>query len=292
MNAERITWIPPLPERKLDAHKGDVGRLLIVGGSLTEYGMIGAPALTANGALRSGAGLVQIATPSAALPHVALLAPCATTRSFDSPDWDIAKAAVEFGADVVAVGPGAGQSITPRQMVDLLKGFSGGIVVDADAINALARADAWTAKWPHNVVLTPHPGEMRRLLAGVGLDEDISDRQRCALAFARETEVTLVLKGAGTVVTNGKCIYVNQTGNSGMATAGSGDVLTGVIAALMGQGLSAFDAAVLGVHVHGLAGDSAAEQLGRISLTALDLLDYLPEAFCDLEENPSEEDMD
>lgn len=283
MSVERISRIPKLPARAIDAHKGDVGRVLVIGGSLGVRGMIGAPALVANACLRSGAGLVQIATERAALGYVGMLAPCATTRGLTAGQEDLAALAVEFGADVVAIGPGLGQTLTGDQIDALLQAFSGGIVVDADALNALAAKGRWQARWPHNVVVTPHGGEMQRLLEGWGLRADPRDREACALALASEARVTVVLKGHGTVVTNGEQIYVNQTGNAGMATAGAGDVMTGVIAALIGQKLDAFSAAVLGVHVHGLAGDAAAEQLGRTSLMATDIIEYLSEAFCDLE---------
>ena len=283
MPTQRVTEVPKLPVRAVDAHKGMVGRVLVVGGSLGKHGMVGAPALAANAALRSGTGLVQIATPEAAQPFVGVLAPCATTRRLGRADTDIAAVAIEFGANAVAVGPGLGETFSGRQIVDLLNNFSGGIVVDADALNVLATVGEWRASWPHNVVLTPHPGEMTRLLDGWGIKAGVKQREQCAVRYAGETGVVVVLKGAGTVVTDGERVYVNQTGNAGMATAGTGDVLTGVITALMGQDMSAFDAAVLGVHVHGLAGDSAAEQLGRTSLMATDLLDFLPEAFCDLE---------
>ena len=270
----------------MQAHKGDVGRIAVVGGSLTEHGMIGAPALTANAALRSGAGLLQIVTPAAALPYVALAAPCATTRVLPGVNADLAALAVDFGADVVALGPGLGTTVSADQLLKLLDTFSGGVVIDADGLNVLASAGQWQARWPHNVVLTPHPGEMRRLLGGWGLDDDISDREARTVEYASATGAVVVLKGAGTVVADPARIYTNQTGNAGMATAGAGDVLTGVVAGLLGQRMTAFDAAVLAVYVHGLAGDSGAEQLGRISLMATDLLDYLPDAFCDLEQEP------
>ncbi len=245
--------------------------------------MVGAPALTANAALRSGAGLVRIVTESGAMSAVATLSPCATTRLLE-PAADLAKLAVEFGANVVAIGPGLGQSVKPDQILSLLETFSGGIVVDADALNALASVGEWKARWPKNVVLTPHPGEFRRLLEGFDMADYFDrDRQDAANAFAVRTQTTVVLKGMGTVVSDGEQYYVNQTGNAGMATAGTGDVLTGMIAALMGQGMSAMDAAILGVYAHGLAGDAAAAHQGRISMTANDLLDALAEVFSDLE---------
>lgn len=283
MEHETIRQLPDLPERPADAHKGSVGRILIVGGQLGQRGMIGAPALAANAALRSGAGLVQILTEPLAMPHVAVLAPCATTQALGDPAR-LAATAVEFGADVVAIGPGLSPAIRPEHVVELLNSFSGGLVVDADALNALAAAGKWKARWPHNVVITPHPGEMQRLLAGYGFPEEVGERTLCATRFAEATGCTVVLKGHGSVVADPRRVYINQTGNAGMATGGTGDVLTGIIAALIGQRMELFDAAVLGVHVHGLAGDNAAEQLGRVSLMATDLLDFLPEAFCDLED--------
>ncbi len=282
MKLEHITSVPKLPDRPADAHKGIVGRILVVAGSLGDEGMVGAPSLTANAALRSGAGLVQIATQRTVMPHLAALVPCATTRTLEGRADDLTAVAVTFGADVVAIGPGLRDTVTGEQIVNLLGSFSGGLVIDADAINALATVGKWSAKWPHNVVLTPHPGEMKRLLDGWGLNLDVKQREDCAARYAQQTGVNVVLKGAGTVVTDGRRLYVNQTGNAGMATGGTGDILTGVIAALIGQKMEAFDAAVLGVHVHGLAGDTAAEELGRISLIATDLLRFLPEAFSDL----------
>jgi len=279
-----VTRVPPLPTRADDAHKGDVGRILVIGGRLDDVAMIGAPALCANAALRSGAGLVQIVTVPAALAHVIALTPCATARALPPPDGPmLSELAVAFGADVVAIGPGLDPSVDAPRVTELLDRFSGGVVIDADGLNLLATMGSWTARWPHQIVLTPHPGEMARLLAGRGLDVPVNDRSGAAVALARSCGAIVVHKGAQTVVTDGRRVYTNQTGNSGMATAGAGDVLTGAIAALLGQKMKPFDAAVLGVHVHGLAGDIAAEELGRISLTALDLIDYLPDAFCDLD---------
>lgn len=286
--------IPGLPARADDAHKSTVGRIMVVAGSMGEIGMAGAAVLTSNAALRSGAGLVCVATQRELMSTVSVTTPCATTMTI-SPGADIGELAVRWGADVVAIGPGLGDLITAEQMVHLMDRFSGGLVVDADALNALSRAGRWSAKWPHNVVLTPHPGEMKRLRDGWGLpvrgekrgSNRGDDRERIAHEFAVETGAVVVLKGAHTVVADSNRVYVNQTGNSGMATGGAGDVLTGVIAALIGQQLSAFDAAVLGTHLHGLAGDFAAEELGRISLTATDLIDFLPDAFCDLEQHNS-----
>lgn len=278
-----ITSIPALPTRPDDAHKGDVGRLIIVGGRLDKVGMVGAPALAANAALRAGSGLVQIVTAPAAQPIIGLLAPCATTRALPvDASESLAAVAIQFGADVVAIGPGLDPTVQPEQLDNLVAEFSGGIVIDADGLNLLARMGQWNAVWPHQVVLTPHPGEMRRLLEGWGVEAAPQDRQDMAVRMARACGAVVVLKGAGTVVTDGHRVYVNLTGNSGMATAGSGDVLTGIIASFMGQQLLPFDAAILGTYVHGLAGDIVAEEVGRLSLLATDLVEFLPDALCDV----------
>jgi ADP-dependent NAD(P)H-hydrate dehydratase len=279
-----VRSIPKLPRRRRDAHKGDFGRVLVVGGSV---GMVGAPALAANAALRGGAGLVKIACPQCNQQTTAGLAPCATSIPLPcTADGLIAARAVKTLCqladqhDVLAIGPGIGQATgVARVVVALLAVPDRPKVVDADALNNLAASGQWWCKAVGPVVLTPHPGEMQRLLDGAGLKVSTSNRQACATALADATGTVVVLKGAGTVVTDGHRVYVNRTGNPGMATAGSGDVLTGLIAALIGQGLSEFDAATLGVHAHGLTADLAAEEIGQISLTATDLLDFLPEAF-------------
>ncbi len=280
-----ISQVPPLPTRAEDAHKGDVGRIAIIGGRLDDDAvMLGAPALAANAALRSGAGLVQIIARKETLPAIIGLAPCATGRPLPAAgDLSLGQMTVAFGADVVAVGPGLDPAIDGRRLGELLTAFSGNIVIDADGLNVLAGMGLWEAAWPHQIVLTPHPGEMGRLLKGRSIDVPKSDRTAAAVALSRSCGAVVVHKGARTVVTDGRDVYINASGNSGMATGGAGDVLTGVIAALLGQKMSPFEAAVLGVYVHGLAGDMAAEELGRMALTALDIIEYLPDALCELD---------
>jgi ADP-dependent NAD(P)H-hydrate dehydratase len=145
-------------------------------------------------------------------------------------------------------------------------------------LNNLSKIKDWPDKLRAEVILTPHPGEMKKLWDGL-FRESPPDRQNQAVELARRTKTVVVLKGAGTVVSDGKRVYVNTTGNAGMATAGAGDVLTGIITALWGQRLSGFDAAVLGVYIHGLAGDIAAEKTGQVSLIATDIIEKLGEAF-------------
>lgn len=279
-----VTRIPPLPPRSDDAHKGDVGRIMVVGGRVGDAVMVGAPAMVANACFRSGAGLVQVVADQAALAGIVGLAPCATGHSLPEGEaGSLSLMAVTFGADVVAIGPGLDPAVDASRMKELLNGFSGNVVVDADGLNVLSTMGAWEVAWPHQVVLTPHPGEMERLLAGRSMEMSPLDRVGSAVALSREGGPIVVHKGARTVVTDGERVFVNPTGNSGMATAGAGDVLTGVISALLGQKMTSFDAAVLGVYVHGLAGDMAAEELGRLSITALDMIEYLADAFCELD---------
>jgi len=180
----------------------------------------------------------------------------------------------------VAFGPGIGISGAIRSILEkLLDQQNLRMVIDADGLNNLAGIKNWPARLKAKLILTPHPGEMKRLWSGLLREELPANRQEQALQMAQRTNTVVVLKGAGTVVTDGEKVYINKTGNPGMATAGSGDVLTGIITALLGQGLSDFDAAVLGVYIHGLAGDIAAEKFGQVSLITTDIIDSLPGAF-------------
>ena len=281
---ELIETIPKLKPRRPDAHKGDFGRICIIAGSV---GMTGAAALAGRSALRAGAGLVRVATPKSALAVIASIEPCFTTieLSENKAGQISAKAidkiltAVEDN-DVLAFGPGIGVSGDLRKILEaLLKQENLSLVIDADGLNNLSKIKDWPKLNRANLVITPHPGEMKRLWAGLLREPLPAERQAQAQQLAQSASCVVVLKGAGTVVTDGGKLYVNETGNPGMATAGSGDVLTGVIAALIGQGLNPFDAAVLGVYVHGLAGDIAAEKTGQVSLITTDIIDALADAF-------------
>jgi NAD(P)H-hydrate repair Nnr-like enzyme with NAD(P)H-hydrate dehydratase domain len=360
--------LPRVPRRRVDSHKGDYGKVLIIGGSET---MIGAPALAALAACRSGAGLCRIATPKEILPFALTICPSATGFALHARDL---KGLLEFADrhDAVAVGPGFGNSAASRRVVlELLERHSGPLVLDADALNILSSLEA--SEWPKrrnwsNVVLTPHAGEFMRLMGAVmkrggdmasagraqnqslpetprgdspgpgassdaaasesppgrggktrSLSEDdvpstadgipleidaesaestnsggdatppddlragslatgAPDRSALAELLSRSTGCVVVLKGHRTVVAEGKRLAVNPTGNPAMATAGVGDVLTGVITALIGQGFGCAEAALLGVYVHGLAGDMAAEQIGPAGLLATDIIALLPRA--------------
>jgi len=279
-----VDSIPKLRSRAVDGHKGDYGKVCIIAGSV---GMSGAAALAGRAALRAGAGLVQVATPKSVLPIVASIEPSFTTIALpqDSLGRISAKAinpiieAVREN-DAVAFGPGIGTSGALRSiLVTLLEHEQLRLVIDADGLNNLAGVKNWPAKLKAKLILTPHPGEMKRLWSGLFREQLPPDRRQQALQLAQQTKTIVVLKGAGTVVTDGEKVYINKTGNPGMATAGSGDVLTGVITALIGQGMSDFDAAVLGVYIHGLAGDIAAEKTGQVSLMTTDIIESLPNAF-------------
>ena len=281
---QTVNTIPKLKPRAIDAHKGDFGKVCIIAGSV---GMSGAAALAGRAALRAGAGLVRVATPKSVLPSVASIEPCFTTIALpeDSHGRISAKAVntilgVAAQSDAVAFGPGSGISGGLRSVLEALLGQEQlRLVVDADGLNNLARMKNWPDKLKAKLILTPHPGEMKRLWSGLFREQLPANRQEQSTRLAQQTGTIVVLKGAGTVVTDGERIYVNKTGNPGMATAGSGDVLTGVITALAGQGLSNFDAAVLGVYIHGLAGDIAAERVGQVSLIATDIARALGDAF-------------
>jgi NAD(P)H-hydrate epimerase len=279
-----IKKIPKLKPRARNAHKGDFGKVCIIAGSI---GMSGAAALAGRAALRAGAGLVRVATPKSVLPIVASIEPSFTTIPLpEDSAGRIAANAINTilnlisDNDCVAFGPGVGVSGGVCSVLQRLLAQEGlRLIIDADGLNNLSRINDWPGHTKANVILTPHPGEMKRLWAGLFREPLPADRRSQAAILANKTRTTVVLKGAGTIVTDGEKVYINNTGNPGMATAGAGDVLTGVIAALVGQGLSNFDAAVLGVYVHGLAGDIAAKKMGQISLIATDIIEALAEAF-------------
>jgi NAD(P)H-hydrate epimerase len=248
--------------------------------------MSGAAVLCAGAALRGGAGLVYLATPQEVQPIAAVANPCYLTVPCPQDDQGRLHGAAEGlllvaakGKDVIAFGPGLGQGEAIAKILIALLGQSPApLVLDADGLNAMVGQTDRLAGRSAPLVLTPHPGEFARLL-GISIAAVQAQRQQTAVRFAAEHGLVLVLKGRATLVTDGKRMYQNGTGNPGMATGGTGDVLTGLIAALMGQKLDPFAAAQLGVHLHGLAGDLARDDLGEVSLIASDLLTYLPRAF-------------
>ncbi len=280
---EVISQLPALPPRTEESNKGNFGRVLVIAGS---RGMSGAAALCASAALRGGAGLVYVAVPTEILPIVAGANLCYLTMPLPQDENGCLASTAEaellalaHGKDVVALGPGLGRSAALTALIAvLLAKLSVPLVLDADGLNVLEQQTDRLRSRPAPSILTPHPGEFARLL-GTDTTTVQSQRQDLAVRFAAEHSVVLVLKGHGSIVTDGRRVYHNTTGNPGMATGGTGDVLTGLIAALLGQGLEPFAAAQLGVHLHGLAGDLARDEVGEVSLIASDLLHYLPRTF-------------
>ncbi len=283
-----VPSLPPLPVRADDAHKGDCGRVLVIAGS---RGMSGAACLTAKAALRGGAGLVTAAVPESIQPLVATYEPSYLTVGLPEDDQGrIRTGAMQRLNDAlenqsaVAIGPGLGQSAGLLDLVgELYCSCTLPMVIDADALNLLAKRQYLLTRSEGAIarVLTPHPGEFSRL-TGVDTSAIQENRQQHALEFARKHRVVLLLKGSGTIITDGARMAVIATGNSGLATGGTGDVLTGVISSLLAQGLGPFEASHLGAHVHGIAGDLAAEELSKPGLIASDLLHYLGRAWCEM----------
>ncbi|MEM7624565.1 MAG: NAD(P)H-hydrate dehydratase [Planctomycetota bacterium] len=274
---EPIELLPALPSRPADGHKGTFGTVLVLGGSPL---MFGAPALCATAALRSGAGLVKVVGDPAWLTGVITIQPSVTGVDRAS------LGDLEMKAGTVwAVGPGLGTEASAREAVRVALRSDRPVVLDADGLNTVAAGGSrqhreTLATRRGGTVLTPHPGEFRRLAAAYGIDQDPTDpeqRPDAAAALAHATQTVVLLKGRHTVVTDGKRLYRNTTGSPSLATAGSGDVLTGLIAGLIAQGAEPFDAAVAGAYVHGLAGERWAQRHGPSGLLALDLADALPE---------------
>jgi len=271
--------------RTADAHKGDFGHVLVIGGS---RGRSGAAHLAAMGALKSGAGLVTVATPASCQPIVAAMAPEYMTiplaeadEGLDAADLD---RLLEQEFDVVAIGPGLGTAPNTIRFVQAALERAGGpIVLDADALNAFADdPEALVGAESRDVIITPHPGEFARL-TGVSTNEVQANRVELARAFAASHRVYVILKGHRTVIaTPDEQVFINPTGNPGMASGGMGDVLTGIVAGWLGQLLDAEAACKLGVYLHGTAGDLAEASEGEIALTASDVLAHLGDAVLEL----------
>ncbi|MFA5145711.1 MAG: NAD(P)H-hydrate dehydratase [Candidatus Omnitrophota bacterium] len=270
-----------LLQRKPDSHKGDFGHIFILAGSQR---FSGAAVLCALGAMRAGAGLVTLGIPkslnSAIIkikPKEVMTLPLSETKE-GTLSLSAYKKIKDFikDIDVLVVGPGLSQNKeTQRLARKVIKEIGNPMVIDADGLNALVgHLDLLKGAR----VLTPHPGEMARLL-GSSIKVVQAQRKKIAEKFARDYKVAVVLKGHNSIVADCKGnLYVNRTGNPGMATAGSGDVLTGMIAAFLGQGLDTFNAAKYAVYIHGLAGDLGAEEKTQISLIASDIIAKIPEA--------------
>jgi len=274
-----------LPPRMPDTHKGDYGHVLIVAGS---RGKTGAAHLAAVGALRSGAGLVTVATPARCLEVVAMMGPEYMTEAIDETadglDADAVERILEMARDVIAIGPGLGQQAGTRRFVtSLVDRATMPLVIDADGLNAFTGdPDRLSGRDGRVVIITPHPGEMARLVS-MTTEEVQASRIEIARNFASAHHVYVVLKGHRTLIaTPDEKVFINPTGNPGMATGGTGDVLTGMIAAWLAQLLDAEAACKLAVYLHGMAGDLAAADEGEAALTSADLAAHLGDAVMEL----------
>jgi ADP-dependent NAD(P)H-hydrate dehydratase / NAD(P)H-hydrate epimerase len=275
-----------VPARAADSHKGDFGRVLVVAGSV---GRTGAAHLAAIGALRSGAGLVTIATPRSCVATVAAMAPEYMTEPLEETssgavDFSALDRVLDFKADVIALGPGLGQDPSTAAFVHGIVERSGApLVLDADALNAFSGdPERLVGRDGVDVIVTPHPGEMARLL-GVSIEQVQSDRVEHAREFAAARRVHVVLKGHRTIIAgpDGRT-FVNLTGNAGMATGGTGDLLTGMIAAWFAQLLDAEAACKIAVYLHGTAGDLADADEGELALLPTDIASHLGDAVLEL----------
>jgi len=274
--------IARFPKRKTDSHKGDYGHVLVLAGST---GYTGAAYLASEASLRAGSGLVTLAIARSLYPILAVKLTEAMVRPYpETKDGSLAfcagKALLSFAkkCNSACIGPGLSQNKeTARLVRDIVVKLEGAITLDADGINAFCGYAGHLKKAEGKLILTPHPGEMAKL-TGKTREEVQGNRKDIALKCASEYNIVSVLKGHNTLVASpdGR-LYVNETGNPGMASGGVGDVLTGVIAGLAAQGADPFDAAALGVYFHGLAGDLAAKEKGLLGLIATDLLNKLPE---------------
>ena len=273
-----LTQPPPLPPRPTDGHKGVFGRVLVVGG---HEEMIGAPVLAGTAALKMGAGLVQIAVPASVLATCLSITPeliglglgkgVNKTRLLQAADK----------ADALVIGPGLGQSDPAAKRLDHLIRLDKPMVLDADALNLLASRKKWPKDFRGKAVLTPHPGEMARLAPLFGASKvptDDDGRIKLATDAAKAFRQVIVLKGHRTVVTDGGRVYLNPTGDSSLSKAGAGDVLSGVLGALLALKMDPFDASCAATWIHGTAGQNAGQRLGMRCVLARDVIDSLPSA--------------
>jgi NAD(P)H-hydrate epimerase len=288
----RVVTLPKLPDRPVEGHKGMFGRVLIVGGNDS---MIGAPVLAGTASLRMGAGLVQIAVPRAILSAALSITPELIGLPLAAKLRPLLEA-TEL-ADALVVGPGMGTLPEARRRLLQLIKLEKPMVIDADALNVISSLRKWPAGFKAAAALTPHPGEMKRLSKLLPADDpalkgrlrlndipsDDPGRVSIAVHAASILGQLMVLKGHRTVVTDGTRVYVNRTGDSSLSKAGTGDVLSGIIAALLAQEMDRFSAACAGVWIHGRAGEIAGRKLGRRCVLARDVLDAIPQAIREYE---------
>ncbi|MDO5725499.1 MAG: NAD(P)H-hydrate dehydratase [Tissierellia bacterium] len=259
-----------VPKRNPDGHKGTFGRALIFAGS---YGMLGAGYLSSNACLKTGAGLVYNYVPESIFESMSIKQNSVIVKKYSEYDEDTR-------ADAIAIGPGIGVTETSLKLLKEISKRDLPMVIDADALNLLSQNRSLISNFK-NKIFTPHDREFERF--GYKLKSDTESRIEIAKQFAKEYGIIVLLKGSKTIVTDGKRHYINNSGNSGMATAGSGDVLTGIITGLLAQGVNSYDAAVAAAYIHGKAGEIAAKKYSEYSLTSMDILDNICGVFKHLE---------
>lgn len=256
-----------------DAHKGIQGHALLIGGS---YGKIGSVSLSAKAALRSGAGLVTVFAPECGYGILQASVPEAMFITDENPKI-ITDIQFDISPSAIGIGPGMGQEEETQQAFhNLIKSLSKPMVIDADAINILSTHKNWLENLPKKSILSPHPKELQRL---TGTSGTLEENHKSATELARKHDLVFVLKGAPTFITDGENLFKNTTGNAALATAGSGDVLTGILTSLLAQGYEPLDAAKLGVYLHGLTADIALPHTGSESFIASDIISLLGKAF-------------
>jgi len=268
-----------LPKNSIYQHKGDCGRVMICGGSI---GMTGAVCMAASAALRTGSGLVTVAVPKSLNSIYEIKLTEVMSLPIDDSDGQFVPSsfvkALEFSesCDAVAIGPGGGKNF--RYVTEsFIHGCGKPMVIDADGLNSISCNTDILLNKKADIILTPHVGEMSRL---TGKSTEYINHNRVSVAeeFAEKYSLTVVLKGHETVVTNGEATFINTTGNDGMATGGAGDVLCGMILSFLGRQMTCFNSCLLGVYLHGLAGDIARNKFNAYSLTASDIISNIPEA--------------
>jgi NAD(P)H-hydrate epimerase len=280
---ERIVTLPALPDRPAEGHKGLFGRVLIVGGN---DGMIGAPVLAGTAALRAGAGLVQLAVPRSILHACLSITPELIGLGLGKASGKDELLKAGEAADAIVIGPGLGRTPEAEGRLVRLIRLEKPMVVDADGLNILSGMKKWPSFFKARAVLTPHPGEMKRLAKLIGRDDVLSDDEGRAAIAAEAADAfgqVVLLKGNRTVVTDGRRVYFNHTGDSTLSKAGTGDVLSGLLGTLLAQEMGPFDAACLAAHLHGRAGEIAGATMGMRCALAREIVDSLSAAIAEHE---------
>jgi NAD(P)H-hydrate epimerase len=274
MMMTRVENLPALPPRPVGGHKGLFGRVLVVGGSES---FLGAPVFAGTAALRMGSGIVELAMPKGLLTAALTITPELVGLPLGAGSAKALMAAAEK-ASAIVLGPGLGQSLAAKERVALLIKMNKPMVIDADALNILSAGIKWPAGFKAKAVVTPHPGEMKRLIRLIGKSEvptDDQGRLEIAAETARAFDVVVVLKGERTVITDGERYFINTTGDSSLSKGGSGDILSGMLGCLLGQKIAPFDAACLAVNLHGRAGEAAGRKLGRRCVLSRDVIEAI-----------------